>query len=172
MVGSHAIINFSLMLQELIHEHLLELFWDNKEYIAATMERKALHSENLGEYHQRLENKMNYIDKELNTSRQTSSLLQLNGHVSSKCSRRWRQKESNWAQGDTPWGEHLAFMSTMFMLLDSSYNSDVSICFFSMVGTHAIISFSLMLLQIHLNNTCFCTLKGPQSRSSTQTVLP
>ena len=76
-------------------QHLLELFWDNKEYIAATMERKALHSENLGEYHQRLENKMNYIDKELNTSRQTSSLLQLNGHVSSKCSRRWRQKESN-----------------------------------------------------------------------------
>ena len=76
-------------------QHLLELFWDNKEYIAATMERKALHSENLGEYHQRLENKMNYIDKELNTSRQTSSLLQLNGHVSSKFSRRWRQKESN-----------------------------------------------------------------------------
>jgi len=76
-------------------QHLLELFWDNKEYIAATMERKALHSENLGEYHQRLENKMNYIDKELNTSRHTSSLLQLNGHVSSKCSRRWRQNESN-----------------------------------------------------------------------------
>ena len=76
-------------------QHLLELFWDNKEYIVATMERKALHSDNLGEYHQRLENKMNYIDKELNTSRQTSSLLHLYGHVSSKCSRRWRQKESN-----------------------------------------------------------------------------
>ena len=42
-------------------QHLLDLLSYNKEYIAASLDQNALNSANLGQYQQRLENKLNYI---------------------------------------------------------------------------------------------------------------
>ena len=42
-------------------QHLLDLLLYNKEYITASLDQNSLNSANLGQYQQRLENKLNYI---------------------------------------------------------------------------------------------------------------